>query len=31
MTRRKYADAIKLVYEGKEDFDYAPEQPIRYR
>ena len=30
-TRRKYADAIKIVYEGKEDFDYASEQPIRYR
>ena len=31
MTRRKYADAIKLVYEGKEEYDYASEQPQRYR
>jgi hypothetical protein len=31
MTRRKYADSIKLVYEGKEELDYAPEQPMRYR
>ena len=31
MTRRKYADAIKLVYEEKEEMDYAPEQPLRYR
>ena len=30
-TRRKYANAIKIVYEGKEDFDYASEQPLRYR
>ena len=25
MTRRKYADAIKLVYNGEEDYDYASE------
>ena len=31
MTRRKYADSIKLVYEGREEIDYAPEQPLRYR
>ena len=31
MTRRKYADAAKLVYNGKEDYDYASEQPQRYR
>lgn len=31
MTRRKYADAVKLVYEGKEEYDYASEQPQRYR
>ncbi len=31
LTRRKYADAIKIVYEGNEEFDYAPEQPQRYR
>ncbi len=30
-TRRKYADAIKICYEGQEDFDYASEQPLRYR
>ena len=31
LTRRKYADTIKIVYEGNEEFDYAPEQPQRYR
>ena len=31
MTRRKYADAVKICYEGKEDLDYASEQPLRYR
>ena len=31
MTRRKYSDAIKLVYDGKEDYDYISEQPQRYR
>ena len=31
MTRRKYADSIKLVYNGKEEYDYASEQPQRYR
>ena len=31
LTRRKYADAIKLVYNQNEEFDYAPEQPQRYR
>ena len=31
MTRRKYADSIKLVYDGQEDYDYASEQPQRYR
>ena len=30
-TRRKYADTIKIVYGGKEDYDYAQEQPQRYR
>lgn len=30
-TRRKYADQVKLVYEGQEDYDYAQEQPQRYR
>ena len=25
MTRRKYADAIKLVYDGEEDYDYMSE------
>ena len=31
MTRRKYSDAIKLVYDGKEEYDYISEQPQRYR
>ena len=31
MTRRKYADAVKLVYNGNEEYDYASEQPHRYR
>ena len=30
-TRRKYADSIKIVYNGEEDYDYAQEQPQRYR
>ena len=30
-TRRKYSDAVKLVYNGEEQFDYASEQPMRYR
>ena len=30
-TRRKYSDAIKIVYEGQEEYDYATEQPQRYR
>jgi hypothetical protein len=30
-TRKKYADAIKIVYGDAEDFDYATEQPLRYR
>merc|ERR1719361_1936133 len=30
-TRRKYADSIKLVYNGSEEYDYASEQPQRYR
>ena len=31
LTRRKYADSIKLVYNGSEEYDYAQEQPQRYR
>lgn len=31
MTRRKYSDAIKLVYDGQEEYDYISEQPQRYR
>ncbi len=31
MTRRKYADSIKIVYHGNEEYDYASEQPQRYR
>lgn len=30
-TRRKYADSIKIVYGGEEEYDYATEQPQRYR
>ena len=31
VTRRRYADAIKLVYNGREEYDFVPEQPQRYR
>lgn len=31
LTRRKYSDAVKLVYDGQEEYDYVPEQPQRYR
>ena len=31
LTRRKYADSIKLVYDNEEDYDYMSEQPQRYR
>ena len=31
LTRRKYSDAIKLVYNCEEEYDYIPEQPQRYR
>ncbi len=31
LTRRKYSEAIKLVYDGVEEYDYVPEQPQRYR
>ena len=27
VTRRKYADAVKLIYNGKEEYDFIPEQP----
>lgn len=27
MTRRKYADSVKIVYHGNEEYDYASEQP----
>ena len=30
-TRRRYADAVKLVYNGREEYDFVPEQPQRYR
>ena len=30
-TRRKYSDSVKIVYSGQEDYDYASEQPLRYR
>ena len=25
VTRRKYSDAVKLIYNGKEEYDYIPE------
>ena len=31
ISRRKYTEAVKLVYEGKEEYDYISEQPLRYR
>ena len=31
ITRRKYADAVKLIYGGEEEYDYVTEQPLRYR
>mmetsp|Transcript_11434 Transcript_11434/g.11442 ORF Transcript_11434/g.11442 Transcript_11434/m.11442 type:complete len:83 (-) Transcript_11434:68-316(-) len=31
LTRKKYSDAVKLIYKGEEEYDYIPEQPIRYR
>ena len=31
VTRRKYTDTIKLIYNGKEEYDFIPEQPQRYR
>jgi len=31
MTRKRFADAIKIVYDGREEIDYATEQPMRYR
>merc|ERR1712228_15867 len=31
ITRRKYTDAVKLIYNGKEEYDYVTEMPQRYR
>ena len=31
LTRRKYSDSVKLIYGGEEEYDYIPEQPLRYR
>ena len=31
ITRRKYSDAVKLIYNGKEEYDFIPDQPQRYR
>ena len=31
VTRRKYSDAVKLIYNGEEEYDFIPEQPLRYR
>jgi len=25
LTRRKYSDSVKLVYDGQEEYDYVPE------
>merc|ERR1712048_753456 len=30
-TRRKYSDAVKLIYNGTEEYDFIPDQPQRYR
>ena len=30
-TRRKYTEAIKLVYNREEEYDFISEQPQRYR
>ena len=30
-TRRKYADQVKIVYGGEEDYEFVPDQPQRYR
>jgi hypothetical protein len=31
MTRKKYSEAVKLIYRGEEEYDYISEQPLRYR
>lgn len=31
LTRRKYSEAVKLIYGGTEEYDYISEQPLRYR
>ena len=31
ITRRKYTDTVKLVYNGEEEYDFITEQPQRYR
>ena len=31
VTRKKYSDTVKIIYNGEEEFDYVPEQPMRYR
>ena len=31
VTRRKYTDTVKLIYNGKEEYDFITEQPQRYR
>lgn len=31
LSRRKYTDVVKLIYKGEEEYDYVPEQPLRYR
>ena len=31
VTRRKYTDAVKLIYNENEEYDFVPDQPQRYR
>ena len=31
LTRRKFSNAVKIVYDDREDYDYIPLQPQRYR
>ena len=31
LTRKKYSEAVKLIYKGEEEYDYISEQPLRYR
>ena len=31
MTRKRFSEVKKVVYHEEEEFDYIPEQPLRYR